>query len=107
MRAKEDRRTPAPEEVPRIFDDKCIRELARTARLPRTANIARFGILVRDAALEYIRDANVASDNEVHHEVAGCCVPPIARSTLASVRTRPVRKWPSGSNDFRSGHGSS
>jgi len=71
MRPKKDRRIPTPEEVPSIFDDKCIRELARTARLPRTANIPRFGVAVRDAALVYIRDASMASDNEVHHEVDG------------------------------------
>jgi hypothetical protein len=70
MPSKKDRLTPTPEEVPSIFDDKCIRGLARR-RLPRTANVARFGDLVRDAALEYIRDANIASDNEVHHEVDG------------------------------------
>jgi hypothetical protein len=71
MPSKKDRRIPTPEEVPSIFDDKCIQELVGTARLPGTANIARFGVLVRDAALEYIRDANIASDNEVHHEVDG------------------------------------
>jgi hypothetical protein len=71
MRAKKDRRIQTAEKLPSIFDDKCIRKLARTARLPPTANIQRFATAVREAALAYIGDASTASDNEVHHEVDG------------------------------------
>jgi hypothetical protein len=69
MRARKDWRVPTPEELPSIFDDKFIGGLAQTARLPPTAEIPRFAAAVRDAARLYIRDASVASINEVHHEV--------------------------------------
>jgi hypothetical protein len=71
MPEKKDRRIPAPEELPSIFDDKCIRELAHTARLPQTADIPRFAAAVLDAANLYIRDASIASNNEVYHEIDG------------------------------------
>lgn len=69
MRAKKDRRIPTPEELPNTFDGEFIRGLARTARLPPTADIPRFTAAVLDAARLYIRDVSVASNNEVHHEV--------------------------------------
>jgi hypothetical protein len=68
---RKDRRIPALEEVLLIFDDKCIRELAQTGGLPRTADIQRFANDVRDAARLYILEASIASNNEVHHEVDG------------------------------------
>ena len=64
-----DRRIPAPQDVPRIFSDDQVRQLAAVAKLPADANLPHFATAVRDAALLYIRDASTASDNEVHHGV--------------------------------------
>ena len=68
---RKDRRIPAPEELPRTFDNKFVLDLVQEAKLSWAANIPRFSAAVREAAEVYIRDASTASDNKVHHEVDG------------------------------------
>jgi hypothetical protein len=77
------RRIPAPEEVPRIFDDKCIQVLAKLGKLSWAANIPRFTAGVRKAAEVFISDASAASDNEVHYEVDG-----LLRAASRAVKAR-------------------
>jgi hypothetical protein len=68
VRVKKERRIPKAQDVPRIFSDQRIRELAAEAKLLLNDNL-RFAAGAREAALIYIGDASAASDNEVHHEV--------------------------------------
>jgi len=71
MRAKKDRRAPPLDELPQIFGDRRIRELEVIAKLPPQADMLCFAAAIREAARIYVRDAGVASNNEVHHEVDG------------------------------------
>src|SRR5262245_5971647 len=57
----------APEAVPVVFNDECIQQLA--GYLPLGADIECFAERLRDAALEYARDARVPSANELHYEI--------------------------------------
>lgn len=68
MRVKKERRIPETQDVPRIFSDQRIRELAAEAELPLGDDL-RFAAGAREAARIYIGEASAASDNEVHHEV--------------------------------------
>jgi hypothetical protein len=69
MRAKKDRRTPAPEELPRIFDDSFIQKLALQAKLPQEANIQHFAAAIRDAAERYVADRAIPSDTVIRDEI--------------------------------------
>jgi hypothetical protein len=66
---RKDRRIPTPEDLPRLFDDKCIRQLVRIDGRLRTANIPVFAAGVLEAAEVFVRDASATNDNEVHYEV--------------------------------------
>jgi hypothetical protein len=68
VRVKKKRPIPKAEDVPRIFSDQRIRELAAKVKLPLGDDL-RFAAGVREAALIYISEASAASDNQVHHEV--------------------------------------
>jgi hypothetical protein len=68
VRIKKERPIPKAEEVPRIFSDQRIRELAAKAKLPLGDDL-RFAAGVREAALIYIAEASAPSHNEVHREV--------------------------------------
>jgi len=55
-------------EIPRIFDDACIKELAITG-LPAGADLKRFAEGVREAARLYAKDARAPTDSKVHTEI--------------------------------------
>jgi hypothetical protein len=56
--------------IPQIFDDSRIDELADIGRLPEGADRKRFAEGVREAARIYARDARTPTDNELNAEVA-------------------------------------
>jgi hypothetical protein len=62
------RRTIALKEVPIVFSDDCVRQLAAEAKLP-LHDVSRISTAIRHAAESYICDANTADDNVVHHEI--------------------------------------
>jgi hypothetical protein len=64
------KRAIAPDDLPNVFDDTCIRELATLARLPPIANLSVFAAGVREAARTYARDSRLRDNNELHHEIA-------------------------------------
>jgi hypothetical protein len=66
---RKDRRIPAPEELPRIFDDEFIRSLAHTAKLPLHADIPRFETAILDAARQYVAEKANPSDKAVGDEI--------------------------------------
>jgi hypothetical protein len=68
VRVKKERQIPKAQDVPRIFSDQRIRELAAEAKLPVGDDLS-FAAGVREAALIYISEASAASDNEVYYEV--------------------------------------
>jgi hypothetical protein len=57
-------------EVPRIFDDVCIDQLADIGGLPESANRKRFGQGVREAACIYLREVQAPNVNKLHAEIA-------------------------------------
>ena len=57
------------EEIPRIFDDACIEELAQFGKLPASANMKRFAEGIREAVCIYATDVREPNDNEVRAEV--------------------------------------
>jgi hypothetical protein len=63
------RRIPAPEKLPRIFDDKFILILAKQAKLSWAANIPRFAEGVRDAASQCVAEMAIPSDKAVRDEI--------------------------------------
>jgi hypothetical protein len=69
VRAKKDRRIPVPEELPRILDDKFIRDLAQQAKLPLDADIPRFAAEIRHAALRYVAVMTITSDRAMRDEI--------------------------------------
>jgi len=83
---RKDRRVPAPEELPGIFDDKFILVLAEQAKLSWATNIPRFAVGVRKAAEVFTRDATAASHNKVHYQVDG-----LLRAAERAVRARKRR----------------
>jgi hypothetical protein len=60
----------ATADVPRVFDDACIKRLAAIAKLPPDADVTRFAAGVRDAARTYPRDASTPTAGEVRDEIA-------------------------------------
>ena len=66
---RKDRRIPAPEELPRIFDEKFIGRLAETAKLPLHADIPRFAAAILGAARLYVADKAIPSDKAVRDEI--------------------------------------
>jgi hypothetical protein len=80
---RKDRRIPTPQELPGIFDDKCIQQLVRIDHRLRTANIKVFAAGVLKAAELFVGDASTATDNEVHYEVDG-----LLRAAERAVRAR-------------------
>jgi hypothetical protein len=66
---RKDRRIPAPEELPRIFDEKFIGRLAETAKLPLHADIPSFAAAILDAARLYVADKAIPSDKAVRDEI--------------------------------------
>ena len=61
------------DDVPRVFDAACIERLAKIAKLPTGADLARFGAGIRDAACILARDARTPNDNQVHDEIGTLC----------------------------------
>ncbi|HEY6255014.1 MAG TPA: hypothetical protein VIY51_04395, partial [Xanthobacteraceae bacterium] len=70
MPTKKSRSAIAAEGVAGVFDDDCMRKLARISRLPVVADVARFAQGIRDAADIYARDARSPTVNELHYEIA-------------------------------------
>ena len=57
-------------DVPDVFNDKCIRDLAATAKLMLTAaKFDAFKNAVRHAVIIYLRELRVPSHNQLHREV--------------------------------------
>lgn len=52
------------DDVERVLDDSAIQCLAQAARLPRRADLTRFGRYVRAAVHQYLNDANVPQPSE-------------------------------------------
>ena len=71
MRAKKDRRIPAPQELPRILDDKFIQGLTQQTKLSLSANIPRFAAAIRDAAKRYVAAMATPSDVTMRAEIEG------------------------------------
>jgi hypothetical protein len=67
--ATRSKRPIATEEIPRIFDDACIEELAQIGKLPASADMKRFAEGIREAARLYAIDVREPNDNEVRAEV--------------------------------------
>ena len=63
------RRIPAPEELPRIFDDKFILRLVEQAKLSWAANIPRLSAAIREAARQIVADKAIPSDRAVRDEI--------------------------------------
>ncbi len=57
-------------DVPHVFDDTCLRELAKLARLPSSADMMMFGRAVRWAVRGYLNEANEPTPNQLHCEIA-------------------------------------
>jgi hypothetical protein len=66
---RKDWRIPAPEDLPRIFDDKFILRLAEQAKLSWAANISRFSTAIRHVARQYVADKAIPSDRAVRDEI--------------------------------------
>jgi hypothetical protein len=58
------------EQVPVVFDDVCVANLAKTAKLPPDADMDAFGDGIRDAARIFARDARIPTVNELHDEIS-------------------------------------
>jgi hypothetical protein len=71
VRINKVRGIPALEEVPCIFSDGRVRQLAGVAKLPLDADLPCFAAAIRVAAETYIRAASIPSDNTVHREIKG------------------------------------
>ena len=69
MRIKKTRPIILAEDVPVIFHDNCIAELAKIARLPPGADAAAFAAGIREAACIFARDASMPTGNELHDEI--------------------------------------
>jgi hypothetical protein len=59
----------SPDDVERVFDDACIRELATLAHLPAETDLARFGVSVRYAVKIYIAKDAEPTPNALHREI--------------------------------------
>jgi hypothetical protein len=70
MATNKTRRSIAADDVPRVFDDACIKRLAAIAKLPPGADLTGFAAGVRDAARTYARDASTPTAGEVRDEIA-------------------------------------
>ncbi len=57
-------------DVGTVFDDRCIRELAKIAKLPADADLGVFGWWIREAACLFACDARAPTANELHEEIA-------------------------------------
>jgi hypothetical protein len=68
VRLKKERPIPEAQDVPDIFSDQRIRDLAAEAELPLGDDL-RFAAGAREALLIYIREAGEASANDVHNEM--------------------------------------
>jgi hypothetical protein len=57
------------DQIPHIFDDACIEDLASIGKLPPHANRQRFAVGVREAARIYTTEIREPNDNEVRAEI--------------------------------------
>jgi hypothetical protein len=86
-----------PDDVARVFDGACVRELATLARLPAGTDLARFGDGVRLAVQNAIARASEPTPNSLHHEIAALyraaerCEPE-TRASLIQTMTPAARR---------------
>jgi hypothetical protein len=71
MQAKKSRSIIRAEEVPTVFDDVRIENLAEIANLPPGADMKAWGEGIREAALVFVRDVRTPTNNELSREIAG------------------------------------
>jgi hypothetical protein len=57
------------DQIPHIFDDACIEDLASIGKLPPQANRPRFAVGVREAARIYTTEIREPNDNEARAEI--------------------------------------
>src|SRR5262245_34150393 len=57
------------DEVPIVFDDRRVEELARDGKLPAEADHVRFARSVRGAVLDYALAVRAPSSNDLHREI--------------------------------------
>ena len=69
MRAKKNRHIPAPQQLPRILDNKFVQGLAQQAKLSLSANIPGFAAAIRDAARRYVAAMATPSDVVMRDEI--------------------------------------
>ncbi len=70
MVRKQRARLISPDDVERVFDDSAIQCLAQAARLPRSADLTRFGRSIRAAVHQYLIDANAPQPGEHRAAIA-------------------------------------
>ncbi len=70
MARKQRARLISPDDVERVFDDSAIQCLAQAARLPRSADLTRFGRSIRAAVHQYLIDANAPQPGEHRAAIA-------------------------------------
>jgi hypothetical protein len=59
-----------PNDVPYVFDDACLKELAELTRLPSSADMRIFGAGVRWAVRGFLNETNQPTPNRLHREIA-------------------------------------
>jgi hypothetical protein len=100
-------KVPAAEDVPRIFSDRRVREIAAETRLPPLSDddLRRFAASIRAGALVYIRDKKTPNDDDVRREIealyravdqhqcvkAADLVQSLSRQTRAFLNKRAIR----------------
>jgi hypothetical protein len=57
-------------DLPTVFDDPCIHELAVKAKLPAAADLEAFGGWIREAAEMFVCEVQVPTANEIRSEIA-------------------------------------
>lgn len=59
----------AVDQVPVVFDDRRVTELARDGKMPEGTDLVRFARSMRGAVADYARRVHTLSPNEIHREV--------------------------------------
>jgi hypothetical protein len=70
VRSKKKRQAIAAADVPRVFNDERVEQLAAIGQLPDSADRRRFGESLREAALIYARDARSPTVGTIRDEIA-------------------------------------
>jgi hypothetical protein len=62
------------DEVPTVFNDDCMNELARDGKLPADADLVRFKTGVLGSVRDYVQAVREPSSNQLHQEINALCV---------------------------------